>query len=103
MKLYGIKACDTCRRARKALPDAEFIDVKDDGISPEVLVSALSEFGGALINRKSTTWRNLTEEARATAPLELLAREPTLMKRPLIIDGARMTLGWSPEVQTTWD
>ncbi|MEM1372961.1 MAG: ArsC/Spx/MgsR family protein [Pseudomonadota bacterium] len=103
MKLYGIKACDTCRRARRVLTQAEFVDVKEDGIPPEVLEAAFKEFGDALINRKSTTWRNLSDDARHGAPLELLTREPTLMKRPLVVDGAKMTLGWSPEVQTTWD
>lgn len=103
MKLYGIKACDTCRRARKALPAAEFFDVREDGLPAAVLSAALAEFGEALINRKSTTWRNLSDDARKAAPLQLLTREPTLMKRPLIVDGAKMTIGWTPDVQTTWD
>lgn len=103
MKLYGIKACDTCRRARKALPAAEFVDVREDGLPAAVLSAALAEFGEALINRKSTTWRNLSDDARKAASLQLLTREPTLMKRPLIVDGAKMTIGWTPDVQTTWD
>ena len=102
MKLYGLKSCDTCRKARKALPAAEFVDVRADGVPADVLTAALSEFGEALVNRKSTTWRGLDEAARARDPLELLKDEPTLMKRPLIVDGGRMTLGWSADVEESW-
>lgn len=102
MKLYGLKTCGTCRKARKALPTAEFVDVRADGVPTDVLSAAFQEFGEALVNRKSTTWRGLDEAARARDPLELLKDEPTLMKRPLIADGGRMTLGWSAEVEEAW-
>ena len=102
MKLYGLKTCDTCRKARKALPAAEFIDVRTDGVPFGVLSAAYDEFGEALVNKKSTTWRNLDEAARGRDPLDLLKEEPTLMKRPLIEDGGRMTLGWSADVETAW-
>ncbi|MCH2075625.1 MAG: arsenate reductase [Rhodobacteraceae bacterium] len=103
MKLYGLKSCDTCRKARKALPAAEFVDVRADGVPTDVLGAALAEFGDALVNRKSTTWRGLDEDARARDPLELLKDEPTLMKRPLIVDSGRMTLEWSADVAAAWD
>lgn len=102
MKLYGLKTCDTCRKARKALPAAEFIDVRTDGVPLDLLSAALGEFGEALVNKKSTTWRKLDEAARGLDPLDLLKEEPTLMKRPLIVDGGRMTLGWSAEVEASW-
>lgn len=99
MKLYGLKTCDTCRAARKAVPQAEFVDVRDSGVPPEVLEAALAQFGDALVNRKSTTWRGLDEAERTLAPLALLADHPTLMKRPLIVDGDRMVLGWTKAAQ----
>lgn len=101
--LYGLKSCDTCRKARKALPDAVFRDVRAEGLPAEVLQSALAKFGDALVNRKSTTWRGLSEDERARPAADLLAAEPTLMKRPLIVDGAKMTLGWDAEAQAAWD
>lgn len=99
MKLYGLSTCDTCRRARKALPEAEFIDVRADGISAEVLAEALGIFGEKLVNTRSTTWRMLDDEQRKRAPLELLQDNPTLMKRPLIEADGKYHLGWTAEVQ----
>lgn len=100
MKLYGLKNCDSCRAARKALPDAEFIDVRESGVEPAILNRALETFGEALVNRKSTTWRGLDEAERGRDPQALLADHPTLMKRPLIVDGDRMVLGWTKAAQT---
>lgn len=96
MKLFGLKNCDTCRAARKSLPEAEFVDIRDSPMDPKLLEKAHSQFGEALVNRRSTTWRSLSEDKRAEAPLDLLSRHPVLMKRPLIVDGDRMVLGWTP-------
>lgn len=99
MILYGLKTCDTCRKAVKALPDAEYIDVRKDGVAPEVLERAFSRFGDKLVNKSSTTWRQLEVDQRERPALELLAEHPTLMKRPLIEDGDKMWLGWGKDVQ----
>ena len=63
MKLYGLKTCDTCRKALKALPDAEFVDVRADAVPSDVLA------------------------------------HPTLMKRPLIVVGDEMYLGFDAKTQ----
>jgi len=99
MKLYGLKNCDTCRKALKSLNNAEFVDVRADGVPPELLARAFAEFGGTLLNSRSTTWRNLTESERMRAPLDLLRDHPTLMKRPLIDTGETLYLGWTKPVQ----
>lgn len=99
MRLYGLKTCDTCRKALKSLPDAELVDVRTQGVPPEVMVRALAQFGEKLLNTRSTTWRGLSEAERAHAPLELLADHPALMKRPLIETEGRLYLGWGAEVQ----
>ncbi|WP_050602027.1 ArsC/Spx/MgsR family protein [Ruegeria sp. 6PALISEP08] len=99
MKLYGLKACDTCRKALKSLPDAEFLDVRKDGVPDSVLSQGFAEFGNALLNTRSTTWRGLDEGQRAKAPLELLKEHPTLMKRPLIEDNGKLLLGWTAETR----
>ena len=99
MQLYGLKTCDTCRKARKALPDADFFDVRVDGVPDETLTRAYSQFGDALVNKKSTTWRGLDEAAREMPPLEILKAHPTLMKRPLIVVGEALHLGWTKEAQ----
>ena len=100
MRIYGLKACDTCRAAVKALEGAALVDVRETPLSPEDLTRFLAAFGEALVNRRSTTWRGLDEAARAKAPEALLAEHPTLMKRPVIeaADGT-LYLGWTKDVQ----
>ncbi len=100
MQLYGLKNCDTCRKALKALPAVDFVDVRADGVPPEVMQKAWEVFGMALVTTRSTTWRGLDEQARSVDPLSLLAEHPTLMKRPLIVRGDTMHLGWNKETQS---
>lgn len=100
MILYGLKTCDTCRKALKSLPAADFVDVRADGMPADVLETALAQFGAALVNTRSTTWRELPEAERARPSLDLLRDHPTLVKRPLIVDGdGRMHLGWTAETR----
>jgi arsenate reductase len=104
MRLFGLKNCDTCRKALKSLPDARFIDVRSDGVPEELLVSALDQFGDALLNTRSTTWRGLDQNERAAPPLDLLKKHPTLMKRPLIeSQDGQLFLGWTAEVRSALD
>lgn len=99
MILYGLKTCDTCKKARKALANADFVDVREDGVPDEVLAAAFERFGDKLLNMRSTTWRNLPENERSENPMALLKAHPTLMKRPLIVDGEQMWLSWDKAVQ----
>ena len=100
MEIYGLKNCDTCRKALKALPEAALVDVRADGISAVTLEAAFEKFGDALVNTRSTTWRGLSEAERSGAPLDLLAKHPSLMKRPLILAGDQMYLGWGADTQS---
>ncbi len=98
MRLYGLKNCDTCRKARAALVaaghDVDIVDVRETPIAPATLARFLDGFGDALVNRRSTTWRGLSEEARAAEPATLLSAHPALMKRPLIEADGALYLGW---------
>jgi arsenate reductase len=98
-QIFGIKTCDTCRKAAKALPDAAFVDVRTDGISDEMLTAALDQFEGKVVNTRSTTWRGLDESQRRGAPLALLKAHPTLMKRPLIAVDNTLFLGWNSDIE----
>lgn len=100
MKIYGIPNCDTCRKARKALPEAEFVDIRADPICSELLERAQHTFGDKILNTRSTTWRGLDGPTREMGALDLLRAHPTLMKRPLIEaqDGS-LTLGWDAKTQ----
>ena len=100
MKIYGLKNCDTCRKAAKALDGAELIDIRADAMDPALRAAAFARFGDALLNTRSTTWRGLDQAERARPALDLLADHPALMKRPLIVDDAgAMHLGWGKDVQ----
>ncbi len=99
MRLYGLKSCDTCRKALKSLPDVEFFDVRAQRVPVEVLARAHERFGKALLNTRSTTWRGLDDVQRARPVLELLTDHPALMKRPLIENGDELYLGWTPQTR----
>ncbi|MBK0400666.1 arsenate reductase [Limibaculum sp. M0105] len=107
MTLYGLKACDTCRKALKALDgrDVAFVDVRADGVPPETLAGWIAKLGpDALVNRRSTTWRGLPEAERAQAETAqgaaaLLARHPALMKRPVTVAGGALHVGWDSGVR----
>lgn len=98
LKVYGLPNCDSCRAARKALQAAdiahEFIDLRTRPPDTDTLAHWLTELGEqALVNRRSTTWRGLDETARNRPAAQLLAAEPTLIKRPVLTDGKRVHCG----------
>ncbi len=104
MKLYGLKNCDTCKKALKALEGAgktvEFIDIRKEADLPDRLPVWLSAAGAdTLVNRRSTTWRGLSEAERAADPEALLTENPTLIKRPVIETGKYVHVGWTRDVQ----
>ena len=98
--LFGLKNCDTCRKARKWLErfgvQYDFIDYRDQRQSPETLVQWRDALGGwdAMVNKSSTTWRNLPSNRKtpgSVAEWKLLLKEyPQLIRRPVVVkdDGA---------------
>jgi Spx/MgsR family transcriptional regulator len=101
--VYGLKNCDTCRTAVKALEASgqrvSFQDVRSEPLSEKDIRRFIEAFGDRLVNTRSTTWRGLSEEERQAPAGQLLADHPALMKRPVIDDGDRLTLGWDKAVQ----
>lgn len=106
--VYGLKNCDTCRKAVKWLEARgvayKFHDVRADGLSQSQAAAWLKR-GTAdnLVNRKSTTWRALSDADKARAEgagaASLLAEHPSLVKRPVIEAGSDLLVGWTEEVQ----
>ncbi len=103
--LYGIKSCDTCRKARKALAAQgtpyRYHDLRDDGLDDALLGHFLDQAGlAALLNTRSTTWRGLDASDQQAAKhdtaraRELMLAQPTLLKRPLLDDGQRLVVGF---------
>lgn len=106
MRFFGLKSCDTCRKALKALIATgytpEVIDVRADGLSDRDRAAIIAEFADAALNRASTTWRGLSDAEKAADPAELLAAHPTLMKRPVIEADGTWTIGWKADVQAKY-
>ena len=99
MQIYGLKNCDTCRKALKEFPDAQLVDVRENSLPEDVLDRALAQFGPALLNTRSTTWRGLDEAERQREPRTLIRAHPALMKRPLISVDKSLFLSWNNEVR----
>ena len=100
--LYGIKTCDTCRKALKELAakaDVEFHDVRETPLAPAQIAQFHDAFGDKILNTRSTTWRGLSEADRAAPLIDLIKAHPTLMKRPVIEADGRYYLGWTKDVQ----
>ncbi|MFV0245869.1 MAG: arsenate reductase family protein [Qingshengfaniella sp.] len=104
IRVNGLKTCDTCRKAVKALNAAglmaELRDLRADPPSRQELEAWLLQFGEeALVNRKSRTWRDLDDATRALPPVDLLQAHAPVMKRPLIETGGQAYLGWTDAVK----
>lgn len=105
LTVYGIKQCDTVRKALKWLDrqgiEHRFHDFRSDGLHPELLRGWLdSEFSDRLVNRRSTTWRQLSEaqkQSEGDALLDLLLQFPTLIKRPVMVTDRIIAVGFNPE------
>jgi arsenate reductase len=101
--LYGIKNCDTVRKARAWLQvrgrDYRFHDLRADGLDERRLRQWLAAMGWeSLLNRRGTTWRKLPEQARAemteAKAVALMLQEPTVIKRPVLEHGGRYLVGF---------
>ena len=102
--LYGIKNCDTVKKARKWLDaqgiDFRFHDFREDGLERDAVAGWIAELGWeTLLNKRSTSWKALDESARqamdANAALEAILNQPTLIKRPLLDTGKERFTGFS--------
>lgn len=101
--LHGLKTCDTCRKALKALLAADFEaqlrDLREQPVSTEEIRLWHAQFGGKLLNTRSTTWRGLTEAERAGDPVAVMAAHPALIKRPVVDTAEGLHLGWTPQTR----
>ena len=106
--VYGLKTCDTTKKSLKWVERREvphrYLDVRADGVDLERLTLWAMEVGWeVLMNRGSTTWRNLPDVIRENVnedtALALMVENPTLIKRPVIeIDGG-LIVGCKPSQQ----
>ena len=108
IKLYGLKNCDSCRKARKWLAangiDHSFADLREQALDADQIHGWLEQLGAeVLINRRGTTWRQLPESERhdldQAKALTLVLAHPALIKRPVIEAGGRVSVGFDAELQ----
>lgn len=111
MKLYGIKNCDTVKKARHWLAshhiDYEFHDLRADGFDRQIIDCWLGTVTPeTLLNKRSTTWKSLDEETRRnledTDIPDLLVRNPTLVKRPVLERNEDVIVGFSDKTYNTF-
>lgn len=104
--LYGIKNCDSVKKARKWLMenncDYQFHDFRSDGITEELVQSFIAVNGWEkLLNKRSTSWKqldaadkeNITEEK----VISLFLATPTLIKRPVLVAENHFFVGFNLE------
>jgi arsenate reductase (glutaredoxin) len=108
--LYGIKNCDTVKRARNWLDSSginyRFHDFRADGLAPEQLRAWITELGWeALVNKRSTTWKQLDtalrEQMDEVSAVDTLLKHPTLIKRPVLDTGKQHFVGFSDALYKT--
>jgi Spx/MgsR family transcriptional regulator len=106
--LYGIKNCDTVKKARKWLEaegiSYEFFDLKAGMMPRHVFDSAVQEFGlGTVLNQCGTTWRQRSEADQKAAlssadkAYEAASQNTSLLKRPLLVMEDQMMLGFKAD------
>ena len=104
--LYGIKNCDTVKKAKRWLEQSaieyHFHDFREDGIDRDTVAAWLDELGWeTLVNRRSTTWKQLEPSVRETMDAEhaliAILEHPTLIKRPLLDTGRERTVGFKAD------
>lgn len=105
--IYGIKNCDTMKKAFSWLKQHEiayqFYDYKKYAPTAELIKQFITFFScSSLINRQGLTWRKLSEQQRQmtkneTTTIELMIAMPSLIKRPIIIQNNQGVIGFSPE------
>ena len=106
LKIYGIKNCDTMKKAMACL-DAqgtayEFIDYKKAGVAATHLPDWNRRAGWkVLLNTRGLMWKKLSEEERADIDegkaLALMTQYPALIKRPVLDTGSQLLIGFDPE------
>ncbi|MDH1234435.1 ArsC family reductase [Stutzerimonas stutzeri] len=107
LRLYGIKACDTMKKARTWLDehgqDYDFHDYKSAGIDRAHLEAWCNEHGWqTVLNRAGTTFRKLDDAAKAdldqAQAIELMLAQPSMIKRPVLDLGDRTLIGFKPDL-----
>lgn len=104
--IYGIKNCDTMKKARAWLDQHgvgyNFHDYKTEGIEKDRLARWSNVAGWeVLLNRAGTTFRKLPDADKANLTekkaMALMLAQPSMIKRPVLEIGGKLLVGFKPE------
>jgi arsenate reductase (glutaredoxin) len=109
LTVYGIKNCDSMKKAFQWLDSQgiayTFVDFKRTPPNPAEIEAWLAGVGDALVNTRGPSYRQLPDAVRADfsgdVRIQAIVDKPTLIKRPLLVRGQVMTVGFQPEPWTT--
>ena len=105
-KIYGIKNCDTMKKAFCWLEDSavshELHDYKKEGVDTDVLKQAIAEHGWeSVINKRGTTWRkldkNVQDAMNDAKAIDIALDNASIIKRPLLAYNGKTYLGFKPD------
>jgi len=108
--LYGIKNCDTIKKARNWLSDNgidyRFHDVRADGIDAATIEQWIAQAGWeTVLNRRGTTWRKLDPSIQEATTSDnvaaLLVEHPAMIKRPVLDVAGVINIGFKAEQYQT--
>lgn len=104
--LYGIKNCDTIKKAKNWLTDNkidyQFHDYRQDGLDKSWLEKAELALGWEqILNKRGTTFRQLSDEQKQSlnkdSALDLMLEQPAMIKRPILIHNDSYHCGFKPQ------
>jgi len=104
--LYGIKNCDTVRKARHWLDDHNveyrFHDLRSGGLARARLQQWIKTLGWEdLLNRRGSTWRKLAETTRNNinkrTAIQLMLEQPSIIRRPILETGGKLYIGFDTD------
>lgn len=103
--VFGIPNCDTVKKARSWLDkqdvDYRFHDFRRDGLTEKQLKLWLGKVElDVLLNKRSRTWRELSDSDKTNVTeskaIKLMLKQPSLIKRPVLVKGNDVTVGFDP-------
>ncbi len=107
--IYGIKNCDTMKKAIKWLEsigqDYIFHDYRKEGLNETTLKTWVDQFGlDVILNKRGTTWRKLPDDVKEninqSSALQIMLENPAMIKRPIFVVANETIVGFSVKEQT---
>ena len=104
--MYGIKNCDTIKKARKWLEaegvDYQFHDYKKESIQKDQLITWIDQLGWeVLLNKRGTTWRKLPDDVKdnidEASAITVMLENTSIIKRPVLDTGNTLLVGFSAD------